>query len=73
MARRKPVGMCARRDKDGNVLNEEWVSTDGAGAKGTWMLAGGTGKFARAAGTAQWEVTQLQGKMAAVRWVGNYQ
>jgi hypothetical protein len=28
-------GFCARRDKDGDVLNEESVSTDGAGAKGT--------------------------------------
>ena len=66
-------GYCARKDKDGDVLNEEWVSTDGAGAKGNWKLAGGTGKFARAAGTAQWEFSQLQGKMAAVRWVGNCQ
>ncbi len=40
---------------------------------GTWKLAGGTGKFAKASGTAQWEFTQLQGKMAAVRWVGNCQ
>ena len=66
-------GYCARKDKDGDVLNEEWVSTDGAWAKGNWKLAGGTGKFARAAGTAQWEFTPLQGKMAAVRWVGNCQ
>ena len=64
-------GSCARRDKDGDVLNEEWVSTDGAGAKGTWKNVGGTGKFAKAASTGQWEYTQLQGKMAAVRWVGN--
>ena len=66
-------GSCARRDKDGDVLNEEWVATDGAGNKGTWKLAGGTGKFANAKGTAQWEFSQLQGKMAAVRWVGNCQ
>jgi len=66
-------GSCARRDKDGDVLNEEWVSTDGAGAKGTWKNVGGTGKFAKAASTGQWEFTQLQGKMAAVRWVGNCQ
>jgi hypothetical protein len=65
------TGYCARRDKDGDVLNEEWVSTDGAGSKGIWKLAGGTGKFARAAGTAQWEFSQLQGKAAAVRWVGD--
>jgi hypothetical protein len=57
----------------GDVLNEEWVSTDGAGAKGTWKNVGGTGKFAKAASTGQWEFTQLQGKMAAVRWVGNCQ
>ncbi len=55
------------------MLNEEWVSTDGAGAKGTLKNVGGTGKYASAAGTAQWEFTQLQGKMAAVRWVGNCQ
>ncbi len=66
-------GYCARKDKDGDVLNEEWVSTDTAGDKGTWKLVGGTGKFARAAGTAQWEFIQLQGKMGAVRWVGNCQ
>ena len=67
------AGSCARRDKDGDVLNEEWVSMDGAGAKGNWKNVGGTGKFAKAASTGQWEFTQLQGKMAAVRWVGNCQ
>jgi hypothetical protein len=66
-------GSCARRDKDGDVLNEDWVSTDGVGNKGTWKLAGGTGKFANARGSAQWEFSQLQGKMAAVRWVGDCQ
>ena len=66
-------GSCARRDKDGDVLNEEWVATDGTGNKGTWKLSGGTGKFANAKGTAQWEFSPLQGKMGAVRWVGNCQ
>ena len=66
-------GSCARRDKDGDVLNEEWIATDGTGNKGTWKLAGGTGKFANAKGTAQWEFSPLQGKMGAVRWVGNCQ
>ena len=66
-------GSCARKDKDGDVLNEEWVATDGTGNKGTWKLAGGTGKFANAKGSAQWEVSPLQGKMVAVRWVGNCQ
>ena len=66
-------GSCARRDKDGDVLNEEWIATDGTGNKGTWKLAGGPGKFANAKGTAQWEFSPLQGKMGAVRWVGNCQ
>ncbi len=66
-------GSCARKDKDGDVLNEEWVTTGGTGDKGTWKNVGGTGKYATAAGTGQWEYTQLQGKMAAVRWVGNCQ
>ena len=62
---------CARKDKDGDVLNEEATTVGGTGSKGTWKNVGGTGKFANATGTAQWEVIPLQGKMAAVRWVGN--
>jgi hypothetical protein len=67
------IGTCARVDKDGDVLNEEWVSTNDAGDKGTWKNTGGTGKFAKAANTARWEVIKLQGKLAAVRWIGNCQ
>lgn len=66
-------GSCARRDKDGDVLNEEWVATDGMGAKGSAKLVGGTGKFAKASGSMQWEFTPLQGKSSAVRWTGNCQ
>jgi len=67
----KPDGKTARKDKDGDVLNEEAWSTDGDGSKGTWKNVGGTGKFRNATGTAQWEVIPLQGKMAAVRWAGD--
>jgi hypothetical protein len=66
-------GSCARKDKDGDVLNEEFVMPAGTDFKGTWKLVGGTGKFANAAGTAQWQVIMSQGKMGAVRWVGNCQ
>ena len=62
---------CARKDKDGDVLNEEAMSVGGDGSKGTWKNVGGTGKFKNATGNAEWQVTPLQGKMAAVRWVGN--
>jgi hypothetical protein len=66
-------GYCARSNKEGDVLNEEWLSTDDSATKGTLKLLGGTGKFAKTSGTAQWEFTQLQGKMGAARWTGNCQ
>jgi len=66
-------GFCARRDKDGDVLYEEWVSTDGQGSKGTARNVGGTGKFSKASGSMQWEFSPLQGKMGAVRWSGDCQ
>ena len=62
---------CARRDKDGDVLYEESVTNGGNGMKGTWKNVGGTGKFAKASGSAEWEVTLLQGKLASVRWSGD--
>ena len=64
MGRLQASGFCSHRDKDGDVLYEDWISTDGAGAKGNWKNVGGTGKFARAANTAQWESSGLQGKMS---------
>ncbi len=66
-------GVCARKDKDGDVLYEEWVSNDGAGNKGTERNVGGTGKYANASSNAQWEFSPLQGKMGAVRWSGTCQ
>ena len=65
------IGYCARRDKDGDVLYEDWISTNGTGGKGTWRNAGGTGKFSKTTNSGQWEFNPLQGKMSAVRWVGN--
>jgi hypothetical protein len=44
-------GFCARKDKDGDVLYEEWLATDGAGGKGAAKNVGGTGKFAQASST----------------------
>lgn len=64
-------GFCARKDKDGDVLNEEWV-VSGKGV-GSLKMLGGTGKFAKATGTAQWQHTQLYGSAAAVRWTGDCQ
>jgi hypothetical protein len=66
-------GSCARKDKDGDVLNEEWTTVEGTGSKGVWKNVGGTGKFSNARNSGQWEFSPLQGKMGAVRWVGNCQ
>jgi hypothetical protein len=66
-------GFCARADKDGDVLNEEWVRFYGTESKGTWKNVGGTGKFAKAANTAKWEDIWEQGKAGATRWVGDCQ
>jgi hypothetical protein len=61
-------GSCARKDKDGDVLFENF---DHVGSKGTSKLVGGTGKFANATGTFQYENITLQGRTAAVPWSGD--
>ena len=63
-------GSCARADKDGDVLNEEWIKPAATEFKGTWRNVGGTGKYASNAATAQWQGIMSQGKMGAVRWTG---
>jgi len=62
-------GYCMRKDKDGDVYNEEWHLAPGA-EKGTWKLAGGSGKYASMSGSGWWQVIMSEGSMAAVRWVG---
>lgn len=66
-------GTCARKDKDGDVLTEEWTgASDGKSpVKGTSRVLGGTGKFAGYSYTGQWEsVPLLPGRLAAVHWAG---
>jgi hypothetical protein len=62
-------GYCMRKDKDGDVYNEEWNLAPGA-EKGTWKLAGGNGKYANMSGSGWWQVIMSEGSLAAVRWVG---
>jgi len=62
-------GSCARKDKDGDVIYEEWVGT--APGKGTAKVIGGTGKFANASWSYNWQRTPLHGPTAAVRWSGD--
>lgn len=62
-------GYCMRKDRDGDVYNEQWNLAPGA-EKGSWKLVGGSGKYADISGSGWWQVTMSEGKMAAVRWVG---
>ena len=62
-------GYCARQDKDGDVLNEEWFG--GGGGKGTSKVVGGTGKFANSRWSFNWQHTALRAPTAAVRWSGD--
>ncbi len=65
-------GYCMRKDKDGDVYNEQWNLAPGA-EKGTWKLVGGSGKYASMSGSGWWQVTMSEGNLAAVRWVGTCQ
>jgi len=63
-------GHCQRKDKDGDVYDEEW-NMPAPGGKGTWKLIGGTGKWANSQNSGWWQGVMSQGKMSAVRWGGN--
>ena len=62
-------GYCARKDKHGDTVHEEWTVT--SPGKGTSKVAGGTGKFANASWTYSWQHRPLHGPLAAVRWSGD--
>jgi len=62
-------GYCARKDKDGDTVHEEWtLSSPG---KGTSKVVGGTGKFANARWSFDWQQRPLHLPLAAVRWSGD--
>jgi hypothetical protein len=63
-------GHCSRRDRDGDVYNEEWAFP-GGGQKGKWRLIGGTGKWAEVRWSGWFEPVMSNGRMSAVRWGGN--
>lgn len=62
-------GYCSRKDKDGDALNEEWITS--GGGVGTSKLVGGTGKFAKTTGSWKWQHNPLHGTTAVVRWTGD--
>jgi hypothetical protein len=62
-------GYCARKDKDGDTVHEEWILS--SPGKGTSKVAGGTGKFAKASWSYTWEHRPLHGPLAVVRWSGD--
>ena len=65
---RSASGFCTRKDKDGDLLKEQWEASSGVG---TSTLLGGTGKFANTTGSWKWKVIRLYGPTAAVRWSGD--
>jgi hypothetical protein len=49
----RAVGVCARKNKDGDSYSDEWGLEPGA-QRGWWKISAGTGVFAGKVGTAGW-------------------
>ena len=62
------AGSCARRDKEGDVLFEDFEGDLGKGAS---RFVGGTGKFAKTESKMQWTSVPLQGGLGAAPWSGD--
>lgn len=62
-------GYCARKDKDGDLIFEEWVRT--APGKGSSKVSSGTGKYAKAKWSYEWQHRPLHAPTAAVTWSGD--
>ena len=64
------VGVCARKNKDGDSWSDEWTLEPGA-ARGAWKMAGGTGVFSGKSWSGWWEPISDDGKVFMGRWGGN--
>lgn len=62
-------GHCARKDKDGDLIFEDWVVP--SPGKGTSKVTRGTGKFANASWTYEFQHRPLHAPTAAVTWKGD--
>jgi len=64
------VGVCARKNKNGDSWSDEWVLEHGA-EKGTWKQSGGTGALANKKASGWWQPISDDGKVFTGRWGGN--
>lgn len=62
------IGVCARKNKDGDSYSDEWGLEPGA-QRGWWKIAAGTGVFAAKAGTSGWwQAVVDDGKVTMGAW-----
>ena len=65
----KLEGHCVRHNKEGDTVSIDWAVAPGA-PRGSWKLAGGTGKFSKMSGSGWFEFARADGKMSATKWGG---
>lgn len=65
----RSVGVCARKNKDGDSWSDEWSFEPGA-ERGVWKQSGGTGVFAGKSNSGWWQVLADDGKTATGTWGG---
>jgi len=63
------VGVCARKNKEGDGWSDEWVFEAGA-ERGTWKMAGGSGAFAGKSWSGWWKPVSDDGKIFMGVWGG---
>ena len=64
------VGVCARKNKDGDSFSDEWSMEPGA-QRGVWKQSAGTGVFAGKTSSGWWQVLADDGKTSTGIWGGN--
>lgn len=64
------VGVCARKNKDGDSYSDEWSMEPGA-QRGVWKQSGGTGALAGKTNSGWWQVLADDGKASTGTWGGN--
>lgn len=64
------VGVCARKNKDGDTWSDEWSMEPGA-QRGVWRQSAGTGALAGKTNSGWWQPLASDGKTDTGTWGGN--
>lgn len=64
------VGVCARKNKDGDSYTDEWSLEPGA-QRGVWKQSGGTGALAGKTNSGWWQSLAADGTTETGIWGGN--